>query len=206
MNDIKLKVGEENSVVSKYLKTLIDLGIAKKETPITEKPGKKTIYLLADNFFRFWYRFVPINMSAIDSGRIAKVYSHAVKQYLPDYMGLIFEKMCRDYLLYYSDSLPIELSEIGQWWGTDQKKKKQIQIDIVGTPVWGKDYIIGSCKYRNEKIGVDELDLIRDYALVFGKGNIYHYYIFSKGGFTDGLLQAQERGEVQLITLEDLYR
>ena len=62
MNDIKMKVGEENSVVSKYLKTLIGLGIAKKETPITEKPGKKTIYLLADNFFRFWYRFVPINM------------------------------------------------------------------------------------------------------------------------------------------------
>ena len=74
------------------------------------------------------------------------------------------------------------------------------KIDIVGTPVEGKDYIIGSCKYRNEKIGVDELDLIRDYASVFGKGNNYHYYIFSKGGFTDGLLQAQERGEVRLIT------
>lgn len=69
-----------------------------------------------------------------------------------------------------------------------------------------KDYIIGSCKYRNEKIGVDELDLIRDYASVFGKGNNYHYYIFSKGGFTDGLLQAQEHGEVRLITLEDLYK
>ncbi len=173
---------------------------------MTEKLGKKTIYLLADNFFRFWYRFVPINMSAIDSGRIAKTYPHTVKQYLPDYMGLIYEKMCQDYLLYYSDSLPIELSEIGQWWGTDPKKKRQIQIDIVGTPVEGKDYIIGSCKYRNEKIGVDELDLIRDYASVFGKGNNYHYYIFSKGGFTDGLLQAQERGEVRLITLEDLYK
>ena len=68
LNDITMKVGEDNSVVSKYLKTLIDLGIAKKEIPITEKPGKKTIYLLADNFFRFWYRFVPVNMSAIDSG------------------------------------------------------------------------------------------------------------------------------------------
>ena len=106
-------------------------------------------------------------------------------------MGLIFEKMCQDYLLYYSDSIPIELRKIGQWWGKDPKKK-QIQIDIVGIPVEGKDYIIGSCKYRNEKIGVDELD----YASFFGKGNNYRYYIFSKGGFTDGLLQAQERGEV----------
>ena len=30
--------------------------------------------------------------------------------------------------------------------------------------------------------------------------------IFSKGGFTDGLLQAQKCGEVQLITPEDLYK
>ena len=121
-------------------------------------------------------------------------------------MGLIFEKMCQDYLLYYSDNLPIELNEIGQWWGADPGKRKQVQIDIVGTPVEGKEYIIGSCKYRNEKIGVDELERMRHYAVLFGKGNHYHYYIFSKGGFTEGLLQAQERGEVRLIALEDLYR
>ena len=72
-----------------------------------------------------------------------------MKQYLPEYMELILEKMSQDYLLYYSDNLPVELSEIGQWWGTDRKKKKQMQIDIVGTPVEGKDYIIGSCKYRS---------------------------------------------------------
>ena len=87
-----------------------------------------------------------------------------------------------------------------------RRRKSRYKLILSEHLFEGKDYIIGSCKYRNEKIGVDELDLIRDYALVFGKGNIYHYYIFSKGGFTDGLLQAQERGEVQLITLEDLYR
>lgn len=89
-----------------------------------------------------------------------------------------------------------------------------IQDNCIRTKSWqvsqtstdSKDYIIGSCKYRNEKIDVDELDLIRNYASVFGKGNNYHYYIFSKGGFTEGLLQAQERDEVRLITLEDLYK
>ena len=146
----------------------------------------------------------PVN-DVLDNLTTAKTYPHAVKQYFPDYMGLIFEKMCQDYLLYYANDLPIELSEIGQWWGTDPQKKKQIQIDIVGTPVEGNDYIIGSCKYRNEKIGLDELELIREYAAVFGKGTNYHYYIFSKGGFTDGLLQAQERGEVQLLTLADIF-
>lgn len=205
MNDIALKTGQENSVVSKYLGTLIDLGIVKKETPVTEKIGKKTIYELADNFFRFWYRFVPANMSAIDSGRIQKSYANSIKKNLPDYMGLTFEHMCRDYLLYYEKELPIELNQVGQWWGTDNKNKKQVQIDIVGTPVEGDEYIIGSCKYRNEKIGLGELELIREYAQVFGKGKKYYYYIFSKGGFTEGLIQAKNRGEVRLIGLDDLY-
>lgn len=62
------------------------------------------------------------------------------------------------------------------------------------------------CKYRNKKIGVDEFDLLRDYVSVFGKGNNYHYYIFSKGDFTDGLLHAKEFSEAHLISLIDLYK
>ena len=205
-NEIVTKTGEDSSIVTKYLKTLIDLGIVKRETPIAEKPGRKTIYLLADNFFRFWYRFVPTNTSAIDSGRISETYEHAVKPYLSDYMGLTFEQMCRDYLIYYAKNLPIELNGTGQWWGNDHIQKKQIQIDIVGTPVNGKEYLIGSCKYRNEKIGLDELELLRRYAAAFGKGDRYHYYIFSKGGFTEGLKEAQTRGEVTLVTLDEMYQ
>lgn len=206
LNEIVTKTGETSGTCTNYIRTLIDLGIVKKETPLTEKPGKKTIYLLSDNFFRFWYRFVPSNLSAIDSGRIERIYNQTVKTHFSDYMGVTFEKMCQDYLLYYAPELPINLNEIGQWWGTNPKKKKQVQIDIVGSPAEGREYIIGSCKYRNEKIGVDELDLLREYAAVFGKGDLYHYYIFSKGGFTDSLLQASERKEVTLVSLEDMYQ
>lgn len=38
---------------------------------------------------------------------------------------------------------------------------------------------IGSCKFKNEKIGIDELELIEHYVQVFGKGKTYHYVIFS---------------------------
>ena len=40
---------------------------------------------------------------------------------------------------------------------------------------------------------------------IIGKGKKYYYYIFSKGGFTEGLIQAQNRREVKLIGLDDLY-
>ena len=205
-NEISTKVGLESGVCAKYLKVLLDLGILKKETPITEKPGKKTIYAIDDNFFRFWYRFVPRNMSVISAGRMRLIYEQAVKRFYPDYMGLVFEKMCQEYLLRYAKDLPILLSNLGQWWGTDSKTRKEVQIDIVGVPVDGNEYLIGSCKYRNEKIGIEELELLRRYAAVFRKNGIFHYYIFSKGGFTPALLEAEMQGEVTLLTLEDLYR
>ncbi len=205
-NEISTKLGMESAVCGKYLKVLLDLGIIKKETPITEKGGKKTIYAIDDHFFRFWYRFVPQNMSAISAGRIERVYDTVIKRHLSDYMGLVFEQMCRTYLLRYADALPIILSDIGQWWGTDAKAKKEVQIDIVGTPAEGKEYLIGSCKYRGEPIGTDELELLKHYSTVFGKGEKYHYYIFSKSGFTHGLQELADKGEVTLVTLRDLYK
>ena len=205
-NEISTKVGLESGVCAKYLKVLLDLGILKKETPITEKPGKKTIYAIDDNFFRFWYRFVPRNMSVISAGRMRLIYEQAVKRFYPDYMGLVFEKMCQEYLLRYAKDLPILLSNVGQWWGTDSKTRREVQIDIVGAPVDGNEYLIGSCKYRNEKIGIEELELLRRYAAVFRQNVIFHYFIFSKGGFTQALLEAEMQGEVTLLTLEDLYR
>lgn len=205
LNEIVTKTGETSATCTNYLKTLIDLGIVRKETPITEAPGKRTIYLLADSFFRFWYRFVPANISAIDSGQIKRTYQKAVKAQFSDFMGITYEMMCRDYLLYYAEDLPIDLSEIGQWWGTDARNKKQVQIDIVGTPVEGQEYIIGSCKYKNEIIDMDELELMRNYASVFGKGSRYHYFIFSRSGFTENLLRAAEKGEVTLVGLEEMY-
>ena len=204
-NEISTKVGIESAICAKYLKVLLELGILTKTTPITEKFGKKTIYRIEDNFFRFWYRFVPQNISAISSGRFPQIYEQAVKKHIPTYMGLVFEKMCRDYLLRYETFYPILLSEIGEWWGSDAKTKKEVQIDIIGTSAENDEYIIGSCKFKNEKIGMDELELLQNYAKVFGKGKKYHYYIFSKSGFTPALEEGANNDEVKLIKLEDMY-
>ena len=72
-------------------------------------------------------------------------------------MEFTFEEMCKEYLLYCIDPLPIELNQISRWSRTDHQTKKQVQIDIVGMPTDGYEYIICSCKYRNEKIRLDEL-------------------------------------------------
>ena len=205
LNEIATKVGIESGPCSKYVRTLMELGIVRKETPMLEKEGKKTVYLLEDQFFRFWYRFVPQNITAIVSGRIERTYEKSVKSQLSDYMGLVFEKMCQAYLLRYAENLPFELSRIGQWWGSDPATRKQVQIDIVGADSEEKAFIIGSCKFKNEKIGIDEYERLKHYVAVFGKRGTYHYYIFSKGGFTDGLIEKAKEDDVRLVTLDEMY-
>ena len=81
----------------------------------------------------------------------------------------------------------------------------EIQIDIVAPSVDEKEVIIGSCKYKKEPVGPDELALLKHYAQVFDHSRKHHYYIFSKSGFTRGLQESADRGEVTLVTLEDLY-
>lgn len=78
------------------------------------------------------------NISAVNSDRISKIYENAVKKYYPDYMGLVFEKMCKEYILRYDTSDDLMLKDVGQWWGTDKSTRKEVQIDVVGVPVEGK--------------------------------------------------------------------
>lgn len=204
LSEIASTANVDNSVCTKYINNLMTLGIIKKEVPVTEPKSKRTIYLIEDNFFKFWYTFVEKNTAAIISGRIEKSYESIVEKRLSDYMGLVFEKMCRDYILYYDNAMPFNLSEIGQWWGGNPKTKKQAQIDVVVTSADGNDGIIGSCKFKNEKIGSDELALMREYAEAMGGFDKKYYYMFSKSGFTDEMLSKGSEF-VKFITLDDMY-
>ena len=139
------------------------------------------------------------------------IYDKAVGSYLSDYMGHIFEKMCKQYLLRHMNSLPFVFSEIGTWWGTHSGLKKEVELDIVAVGAKenntiGREYLIGSCKYTSNEIGINELELIREYSSAFATNNdTCYYYIFSKAGFTQSLKEAAERKEVILVSLDDLY-
>ncbi len=84
--------------------------------------------------FRFWYRFVPENSSIISRGAVELAYSR-IAPYLSDYMGAVFEEICKQYLwkrLLNGDS-EIDFTDIGRWWGTNPKTRQQEEIDIIGS-------------------------------------------------------------------------
>lgn len=213
LSEISSGVGMDTAICSKYLRNLISLGIVKKEEPVVGKTGRKTIYQISDNLFRFWYTFVQTNMSLIVSGRInvAGAFGRTplqewMKKQIPEYMGLVFEQMCKEFLLFYFRDFPAGISRIGQWWGNNPEEKKEEQIDIVVLSSDKKQAVFCECKYRNEMTDVEVLDrLIRKSSLISGFEK-KDFFLFSKSGFTGRLrIRAQEEN-VMLFDLKDLYK
>lgn len=204
MSEISTRVGEDTSVCAAYLKNLITLGLIRKEAPYGEKAARKSIYVIDDNMFRFWYRFVPENNSIIGRGAIDLAYRR-IEPCLSDYMGKIFEEICKQYLwkLLLDGKSPVEFKELGRWWGTDPSTHNQEEIDIMGEQ--DKDTaLFGECKWTNEKIDVGVLEtLVR-------RSHMFHYhkthlYLFAKSGFTKGCVDAAAKiNNVTLVRYKDI--
>lgn len=113
-----------------------------------------------------------------------------------------FEEICRNHMLSHAN-LPI--TEIGSWWGSDPRTKREEEIDIVAKTIDG-DLIFGECKFTNEKVGTREYDdLVRKSKNVGGDKKRY-YWLFSKSGFTADLLAAAKNNEaMRLVNLRDLF-
>jgi len=204
MAEIATKVGEETSVCATYMKNLISLGIVKKEAPFGEDTTRKTIYSIEDNMFRFWYRFVPDNISAISRGAAELVYSR-IEPHFSDYMGNVFEEICKQHLwsLLLKGQCAVDFTDIGRWWGTNPRTKQQVEIDIMGTAD-KNTALFGECKWTNEKVDLGVLEALIKKSELFHFHKKY-YYIFAKNGFTKGCIdKAAKLGNVKLVSYGEL--
>jgi len=205
LGEIASKVGLETSACTIYLKNLIDLGILQKEFPAGEHSPRKGIYALADHLFRFWYLFVSPHVSMIQRGMAEAVWNR-IETEIPRYMGPVFEDICREYLwqLNATCKLPDQLTEIGRWWGTDQRTKSESEIDIVGLSE-KRVKLFGECKWTEKDIDHTVLELLVERSQRFNP-EACHYYLFAKKGFTPRCRNlAQSRGDTTLVTLLDMW-
>ena len=204
MSDIASFAGIATSTVNIYLKTLMQIGIVKKEVPLDKRLKKKSIYKLNDNLFKFWYRYIPKNISRIQSNLGDSIYKNEIEPDLSTYIGEVFEDISKQYLIRKNGTkeLPFIFSEIGSWWGTSPISKTQEEIDIIARD--DNNIIFGECKWRNKEIGIDVLNKLMGRSSVLDSANKY-FYIFSKSGFTNELKNySKEDRRVYLIKFGDM--
>ncbi len=206
MSEISSKVGEDTNVCASYIKNLISLGIVQKETPYGEKASRKSLYSIEDNMFRFWHRFVLENNSLIARGAADLVYQRIAPQ-LSDYMGRVFEEICKQYLwkLLLEGNSPVEFASLGRWWGNDPIERAQTEIDILGEQD-KTTALFGECKWANEKVDLGVLETLVRRSRLFPYSKV-RYFLFSKSGFTKGCMEkANELGNVTLVEYESMLK
>ena len=212
MNEIASITGIETSQCSNMLTTLISLGIVKREYPAGgAKPSRKTIYMLSDFMFRFWYNFIRPNQSRIAMGfgknACDEIFDKSTGK-IETYMGHVFEE-CAIQFLWRRFGEKNNFNTIGRWWGPNQQEKKEEEIDIlaIGTDKKAAETaLFGECKWRNIRTGNDILEnLIRKSALLTNYPK-KQYIIFSKSNFSNQLIDnAAIRKDTTLVGLEDLF-
>ena len=206
-NEISTKIGEETAKCLKYINILCELGILYKETPFGEKESsRKTLYGISDFMFRFWYRYVFGNRTLIETSAVQPLWEKKISPDYSDYMGVVFEKICKDYLMIQNSkgNLPIMFTKIGRWWGNDPARHIQSEIDLIASD--GKDYLICECKWKNEKLDMPVLNALFEKADAFKKVRRKTWYVlFSKSGFTKAVKDASVKdSRIILIDINDL--
>lgn len=203
---ITKRIGKGSASVSRPLQWLEEMDVIMRVVPVTEADparSKRTLYRLADPYASFWYRFVaPLGRSgSIGIVEADSLWSEKIEPHLNDYMGPIFEQICRDYVRR-PGVLPFQPYRVGEWWDSTSEN----QVDVVALGGSG-ELLVGEAKWG----GVTREDLSRlrrrglMLAVEIGDVSRIYHVLFSAGGSVDADVSREAQdGHVIVITGSDI--
>lgn len=206
-NGITKRVGRDGGSLSRAMQWLIDMGIVERVVPITEAnppKSKRALYRITDPYVAFWHRFVSPMLSAGMVGLApgGRLWSEQVVPRLDEYMGDVFEAVCRSFVRR-GDGLPFRPVRVGEWWDATSDN----QVDVVALGSGGK-VLVGECKWGDvrasdlAKLRTRANLLVRD--LGAGAGQL-HLALFSGGDLAPELKEEVEAGRVLHFPVSSLY-
>ena len=209
VNEIADKAHITTATLSYVLKSLMSVGIISKVTPMTGKENKRrSIYEITDNMYRFWYMFIPNATAAIEMNRGDVFYKNYVKDKIHNFMGKVFEEICRYYTLSQGldGNLNCLVSNVGNWWGPGHDHIPT-DIDIVGIDDANKKAVLGECKFKNEVIDKEVYEaLMKKRGLIDESYEEVEFLFFSLSGFSKWVIDNVDKDRVRLIAIDELYK
>ena len=201
-NEISGATGIDPGPLSKYLQTLRRLRLIERDVPVTAsgKKSKRSRYRVADEFLRFWFRYVEPHRSSIEEAPEI-VYDGTIEPDLPTHVATTFEDVCQEAVWEGIRRDAFEpYSEVGRWW------YGEAEIDIVGLAPDDDRVLLAECKWTTEPVGEDLVESLRAKAenVRWGPSDRDEQFaLFSKSGFVDGL-EAQLDDSWSLFTVADI--
>lgn len=207
ITEIAGRIHEDKSKCSKYILTLLTLRLVEKRAPCGEtSKTKKTIYVLTDHFYRFWYHYIFANKSYYEMLGEEDAAAEIADD-ISNFMGIAFEEICRQYLTRQAKlrKLPFVPSEIGKWWGNNPAIRCQDDVDILAFNKKKTEALFCECKFTSRPMPMEEYEDLITATKAFPDEMKKHLMFISKSGFSASVQRrAKEEGAV-LLTLKDLF-
>ena len=197
-----------------YLSTLSDLGFIEKRTPITEKnpeKSRKGLYFIADNFIRFWFRYIYPYKGELELDNMQIVLDEMHKDFREKFVAFAYEDICKTIFaeLCRNGAISFAPSRIGSYWLNDFDG--DTEIDVMSVDHQNKRVFAGECKYHAKPVDAPVYFALKekvDNATEIHKdfpGYEVIYGVFSKSGFTQRMLDiAKENSEILLVNEDRL--
>jgi len=152
--DIALQANlPHRSSADPYLAQLIEMDYVRRELPVTIEPKKRPTsrlsrYVIADNYLRFYFRFVRPNLPFL-AQRLHEQVEKRLAEQLRAFVGMTtFEDLCREWVLRQARTgkLPFPVEEVGSQWGGG------VQVDVVAINWREKEILLGEVKWQLDPI------------------------------------------------------
>ncbi len=190
------------TALPQYLTRLDELlCLVERRDPVLGKERLRR-YGISDNFFRFWYRFIFENQTAInlENGELVK---EKIRGELNAYVGRLFEDVIKELLVSYQGrkikGIGINFDEIGSWWDRNSN-----EIDIVAVNRKERHLIIGEVKWSSHPIDEGVAERLVERSKLIGTPGRYDYLLVSKAGFTKGCEQRMKELGIASLDLNEV--
>ncbi|MEM2138625.1 MAG: ATP-binding protein [Candidatus Woesearchaeota archaeon] len=202
--------GLDKTTIIRYLSILIDLHLVERKLPFNESiNSRKGIYVLKDNFFRFWFRFIFQKLELLQQNNQEAVLKY-IKENLNQFVSFSFEEICKDYLRAHYEI-------VNSWWHKD----KEIDIIAIKEQNEKQEILFGECKWQNSLVDTDVYYELKEKSKFVNykredrekeknknkeKSNkiTEKFALFSKSGFTKKMKELAKKENVLLYELNDI--
>lgn len=182
------------------LKRLTSLGILERRVPALENPArtKRSVYRVADPYFRFWFRFIAPGRTHISRGLGERLVDTVILPRLNDYMGPVFEEVCREHARGLAAEGVVDADRVESWWSADGRH----EIDLVGLS-GDRVGLVGSVKWSARELGPGVLaELERHAAALPAVDPAGPRLLYGRAGCGSW---AQRASAVRCFSADDLY-
>ena len=143
---------DNNGLLNKQLKTLIDMNFIEKNIPINKKDdNKKTTYSIKNNALRFYFTYVYDKSDLLYLLGENTFYTRYIEQSINTFISYRFESICKSFISELTKRNIIKnINNIGPYYYDDKTTKTNGEFDIAIETNNGYDII--EVKYLQNKL------------------------------------------------------